>query len=67
MPHIVQQCVVDRLPDVAHGPLHVPWGDDLVGTGRVLIRGQDADLSTCHLLLMNVHSLQWQMKMGRSR
>lgn len=58
MSHVVQQRVVDGLPDVAHWPLHVARGDDLVGARGVLICGQDADLSTRHLLLVDVHGLQ---------
>lgn len=56
--HVVEQCVVDWLADVAHWPLHVARRDDLVGARSVLVRGQDADLAACHLLLVNVHSLQ---------
>lgn len=56
--HIIQQGVVDGLPDVAHRPLHVSWGDDLVSARSVLICGQDANFSTCYFLLVNVHSLQ---------
>lgn len=55
---IVKQSVVDWLPNVAHRPLHVAGGDDLVGARGVLICGQDANLSTRHLLLMNIHSLR---------
>lgn len=55
--NIVKQSIVDWLPNVAHGPLHVAGGDDLVGARGVLICGQDADFSTRHFLLMNIHSL----------
>lgn len=58
MSHIIQQCVIDGLSNVAHRPLHVARGDDLVGARGVFVCGQDADLPTCHLLFMNVHSLQ---------
>lgn len=57
MTHIVQQRVVDGFANVAHRPLHVAGSDDLVSAGGVLIRGQDANLSTCHLLLMDIHCL----------
>lgn len=57
MAHVIQQRVVDGFADVAHGPLHVAGGDDLVGAGGVLVRGQDADLSTRHLLFMDIHRL----------
>lgn len=56
--HVVQQRVVDRLADVAHRPLHVARGDDLVGARSVLVCGQDTNLATRHLLLVNVHSLR---------
>lgn len=56
--HIIKQCVVDGLSNVAHRPLHVTRGDDLVGARGVLVCGKDADLSTGHLLLMNIHCLQ---------
>lgn len=56
--HVVQQRVVDGLADVAHGSLHVSGGDDLVGARSVLVCGQDADLATRHLLLVNVHRLR---------
>lgn len=55
--HVVQQCVVDGLANVAHRPLHVARGDDLVGARSVLVCGQYANLATRHLLLVNVHSL----------
>lgn len=55
--HVIQQRVVDGLADVPHGPLHVAGGDDLVGAGGVLVRGQDANLSARHLLLVDVHRL----------
>lgn len=58
VPHIIQQRVVNGLSDVAHRSLHVARGDDLVSAGGVLVCGQDADLSTCHFLLVNIHSLQ---------
>lgn len=60
--HVVEQRVVDWLADVAHGPLHVARGDDLVGARGVLVCGQDADLATRHLLLVNVHSLHSEEK-----
>lgn len=60
--HIVQQRVVDGLSNIAHRPLHVTRGNDLVGAGCVLICGQDADLSTCHLLLVDIHRLQEKEK-----
>lgn len=56
--HIIQQRVVDGFANVTHWPLHVAGGDDLVSAGGVLVGGQDADLSTCHLLLVDVHRLQ---------
>lgn len=56
--HIIQQCVIDGLSNVAHRPLHVAGGNDLVGARGVLICGQDADFSTGHLLLMNVNCLR---------
>lgn len=57
MSYVIQKCVVDGLSNVAHGPLHVARGDDLVGARSVLICGKDANLPTCHLLFMNVHCL----------
>lgn len=67
MSHIIQQRVVDGLSNVAHRPLHVAWGDDLVGARGVLVCGQDADLSTCHLLLMNIHRLREEEMKGDMR
>lgn len=55
---VVQHVVVDGLPDVPDGTLHVGRGDDLVGPQRALIGGQDADLPPGHLLLMDVHGLE---------
>jgi len=55
--HVVQHVVVDGLAYVAHGPLDVGRRDDLVGARRVLVGGQDADLPTGHLLLVDVHRL----------
>ena len=62
--HIIQQCVVDGLSNVAHRPLHVARGDDLVGARGVLVCGQDANLSTGHLLLMNIHCLRGEKWKG---
>lgn len=56
--HIIQQRVVDGLSNVAHRSLHIARGDDLVCARGVLVCGQDADLSTCHLLLVYVHRLR---------
>lgn len=57
MANIVQHVVVDGLPDVSDRPLHVGRGDDLVGPRRVLVGGEDPDLSPGHLLLVDVHRL----------
>lgn len=55
--HIIQQGVIYGLPDVAHGSLHVPGGDDLVGARGVFVSGEDPNLSSGNFLFMNVHSL----------
>lgn len=60
--HVVQHAVVDGLADVAHRPLGIGWGDDLVCAGRVLVGGEDADLPPGHLLFVDVHRLK---KRGR--
>ena len=57
MTHVVQGVVVDGLADVAHRPLRVGGGDDLVRPRRVLIGRQDADLPPGDLLLVDVHRL----------
>ena len=57
MAHVVQEAVVDGLADVAYGPLWVGGGDDLVGAGRVLVGGEDADLPPGHLLFVDIHRL----------
>ncbi len=57
MTHIIQQGVIHGLPDVAHGPLHVPGGDDFVGPRCVFVGGEDPDLSSGNFFFMNVHSL----------
>lgn len=62
MAHVVQHAVVDGLADVAHRPLGIGWGDDLVCAGRVLVGGEDADLPPGHLLFVDVHRLR---KRGR--
>lgn len=56
--HVVQQAVVDGLADVAHGPLGVGRGDDLVRAGCVLVGGEDADLPPRYLLFVDVHRLR---------
>lgn len=58
VPDIIQQRVIDRFSNVAHGPLYVARGDDLMGARGVFIGGQDADLATGDLLLVNVHRLR---------
>lgn len=62
MSHVVQERVVNRLSNIAHRPLHVSGGDDLVGARSVLICGKNADLPTCHLLFVNVHRLREREK-----
>lgn len=49
--------VVNGLADVAYRPLGIGWCDDLVCARSVLIGGEDADLSSGHLLFMDVHRL----------
>lgn len=55
---IVQHAVVDWLPDVSYRSLRVGRSNDLVRTARVLVGGQGANLSPCHLLLVNVNCLR---------
>lgn len=62
MSHVVQERVVNGLSNIAHRPLHVSGGDDLVGARSVLICGKNADLPTCHLLFVNVHRLREREK-----
>lgn len=62
MTHVVQHAVVDRLADVAHGPLGIGWGNDLVRAGRVLVGGEDANLSPGHLFFVDVHRLEERKK-----
>lgn len=54
---VVQNVVVYGLPDVPDRPLHVSGRDDLVGPGRVLVCGEDADFPPGHLLFVDVHRL----------
>lgn len=58
MAHVIQHAVVDGLADVAHGPLGIGRGDDLVRAGRVLVGGEDADLPPGDLLFVDVHRLK---------
>lgn len=54
---IVQHIVVNGLPDVPNRPFYIRRRDDLVSPRRVLVGGQDPDLSPRHLLFMDVHRL----------
>lgn len=56
--YVVQQAVVDGLADVAHGPLGISRGDDLVRARGILIGSEDADLTPGHLLFVDVHRLE---------
>lgn len=56
--NVVQHVVVDGLPDVPDGTLHVRRSDDLMGPQRALVGGQDPDLPPGHLLFMDVHGLK---------
>lgn len=56
--HVVQHAVVDGLADVAHRPLGIGWGDDLVCAGCVLVGGEDANLPPGYLLFVDVHRLR---------
>lgn len=58
MANVVQHVVVDGLPDVPDGTLHVRRRDDLMSPQRALVGGQDPDLPPGHLLFMDVHSLK---------
>lgn len=58
MANVVQHVVVDGLPDVPDGTLHVRRSDDLMGPQRALVGGQDPDLPPGHLLFMDVHGLK---------
>lgn len=58
MANVVQHVVVDGLPDVPDGTLHVGRGDDLMGPQRALVGGQDPDLPPGHLLFVDVHGLK---------
>lgn len=55
---IIQEVVVNGLPDVPDRPLHVCRGDDLMSPWRVFVCGEDADLPPGHLLFVDVHCLQ---------
>lgn len=63
--HVVQQAIVDGLADVADGPLLIGRGDDLVRARRVLVGGEDANLTPSYLLLVDVHRLREKQQMGR--
>lgn len=56
--HVVQHAVVDGLADVAHGPLGIGGGNDLVRARCVFISRKDANFTSGHLLFMDVHRLQ---------
>lgn len=58
MSDVVQHAVVDGLPDIAHRSLRVARSDDLMRAARVLVGGQDADLTSRHLLFVNVDGLK---------
>lgn len=57
MADIIQHGVVDGLPDVPDGPLHIARRYDLMGPCRVLVGGQDTDLPPGHLFFVDVHRL----------
>lgn len=63
--NVVQHVVVDGLPDVPDGTLHVGRSDDFMGPQRALVGGQDPDLPPGHLLFMDVHRLQETQRRGR--
>lgn len=67
MAHIIQNVVVDGLPDVSHRPLHVGRSDDLMSPRRVLICCQDANFSPGHLLLVDVHCLMKAKEKTKTR
>lgn len=58
MAHVVQDVVIDGLPDVPDRPLHVGRSNDLMGPGCVLVGGQDPDLPPGNLLFVDVHGLK---------
>lgn len=58
MAHVVQHAVVDGLADVAHGPLGIGGGNDLVRARCVFISRKDTNFTPGHLLFMDVHRLQ---------
>lgn len=58
MANVIQDAVVDGLPDVAHWPLWIGWSYNFMSARRVFIGGQDADLPPRYLLLVNVNGLE---------
>lgn len=62
MSYVVQQAIVDRLADVAHGPLGIGRSDDLVRARGILVSSEDADLTPGHLLFVDVHGLRSEQK-----
>lgn len=58
MANIVQDIVVNRLPDVPDGPLQVGRSDDLMSPRCVFVGGEDPDLPPGNLLLVYVHRLE---------
>lgn len=59
--HVVKHAVVDGLANVAHRPLRIGRGDDLVCAGCVLVGGEDANLPPGDLLFVDVHRLKDKM------
>lgn len=64
--YVIQQAVVNRLADVAHGPLGIGRSNDLVCARGILISSEDADLTPGHLLFVDVHRLQSEQKNSAS-
>lgn len=58
MSDVIQDTVVDGLPDVAHRSLWIARSNYFMWAGRVLIGGQDADLPPRYLLFVDVDGLK---------
>ena len=63
--HIIQNCIVNRFPNIPYRSLHVRRCYYFVSSWCILICCQNTNLSSSHFLFMNVHSLYFKFEQSK--
>lgn len=63
--HIIQNCIVNRFPNIPYRSLHVRRCYYFVSSWCIFICCQNTNLSSSHFLFMNVHSLYFKFEQSK--